>query len=93
MMTKDDMKIALQQGVCNVTFTKVNGDERVMKCTLKEDLLPAKPLVTEDAKPLVTEDAETKTKKPNPDVLAVYDVKAAGWRSFRWDSLKDFELE
>ena len=85
MMTKDDMKIALQQGVCNVTFTKVNGDERVMNCTLKEDLLPAKPLVTEDA--------ETKTKKPNPDVLAVYDVKAAGWRSFRWDSLKDFELE
>jgi hypothetical protein len=29
-------------------------------------------------------------KKPNNDVLAVYDTKAPGWRSFRWDSLKEF---
>jgi hypothetical protein len=32
-------------------------------------------------------------KKPNPDVLAVWDVEAKGWRSFRWDSIKDFSTE
>jgi hypothetical protein len=31
-------------------------------------------------------------KKPNPDALAVWDVEANGWRSFRWDSLQDFNV-
>jgi hypothetical protein len=40
------------------------------------------------------ETSETKrTKKENPDVQAVYDVKAPGWRSFRWDLVKDFTSE
>jgi hypothetical protein len=34
-----------------------------------------------------------RTKKENPDVQPVYDVKASGWRSFRWDSVKDFTSE
>jgi hypothetical protein len=37
---------------------------------------------------------ETKrTKKENVDAQAVYDVKASGWRSFRWDLVKDFTSE
>ena len=39
------------------------------------------------------EEIQKKTKKPNPDVLAVYDVNAPGWRSFRWDSVTDFNAE
>ena len=85
MMNQQEIKNALHEGVCTVTFTKVNGDERVMHCTLKEDLLPAQVDVEEVI--------EKKTKTPNPDVLAVYDVKASGWRSFRWDALKDFSTE
>ena len=27
-------------------------------------------------------------KKVNPDVQAVYDIEAQGWRSFRWDSVQ-----
>jgi len=35
------------------------------------------------------EKAETKIqKKINEEVCNVYDVKAKGWRSFRWDSIK-----
>jgi hypothetical protein len=85
MMNQQEIKDALHTNVCTVTFTKVNGDERVMKCTLKEALLPAQIDVEESI--------EKKTKTPNPDVLAVYDVTAEGWRSFRWDSLKDFKVE
>ena len=85
MMNQQEMKNALHSNVCTVTFTKVNGEERVMQCTLKEDLLPAQIDLEETI--------EKKTKTPNPDVLAVYDVTAEGWRSFRWDSLKDFKVE
>ena len=31
---------ALFEGKVTVTFDKVNGEERVMTCTLKDDLLP-----------------------------------------------------
>lgn len=87
MLNQNEIKSALQAGICKVTFTKVNGDERVMQATLKADLLPA---VVE--KVLAEGETPKPAKKPNPDVLAVYDVKAPGWRSFRWDSIKDFSV-
>jgi hypothetical protein len=85
MMNQQEIKDALHTNVCTVTFTKVNGDERVMRCTLKEDVLPAQTDLEEHI--------QKKAKTPNPDVLAVYDVTAEGWRSFRWDSVKDFKVE
>jgi len=75
----------LHEKVCKVVFTKTNGDTRVMHATLNESLLPAQVDLEEHI--------QKRTKKPNPDVLAVYDVQASGWRSFRWDSLKDFSAE
>lgn len=30
----------LQKNVATVTFTKLNGEQRVMDCTLKEDTIP-----------------------------------------------------
>lgn len=83
MFNKEDIVKQLHESVCTVTFTKVNGEERVMSCTLKESLLPAQTDVEE----------HIQKKKPNPDVLAVWDTVAEGWRSFRWDSLKDFKME
>jgi len=82
-MTNDEMKDSLHKGMCKVVFTKKNGDERVMHCTLQESMLPEQ-LDIEEA---------IQNKKPNPDVLAVWDVEAKGWRSFRWDSIKDFSTE
>ncbi len=87
-MTRDDILKQLREGVITVIFTKVNGDERVMQATLKADLLPA---VVE--KVLAEGEPPPAPKKPNPSVLAVYDVNAPGWRSFRWDSLKSFQVE
>jgi len=82
-MTNSEMKDSLHQGICKVVFTKKNGDERIMHCTLQESMLPEQV----DVEELIQK------KKPNPDVLAVWDVEAKGWRSFRWDTIKDFSTE
>jgi hypothetical protein len=39
-MKKSQIVEALHQGICTVTFTKVNGDERVMQCTLSSEMIP-----------------------------------------------------
>jgi len=54
-----------------------------MLCTLKSDLLPAQTDIEE----------AVQKKTPNPDVLAVWDVEAQGWRSFRYDSIIGFSEE
>ena len=64
-----------------VTFTKVNGDERVMHCTLQEDIIP-KPEKTD---PL----SQKKIREINQEVLSVWDTKANGWRGFRIDRIKN----
>ena len=73
----------LREGICEVTFTKVNGDLRVMRCTLNPSLMP----VFESTEA----DGSKKSKKENPNALAVFDVTADGWRSFKWDLLKEFK--
>ena len=55
-----------------VTFTKQDGTERVMNCTLKSELLP-------EAKPL----AEGKTpRKESTTSIRVFDNDLKDWRSF-----------
>lgn len=67
----------VKNNVVEVTFTKLNGDERVMTCTLVESYLP--PVTkTEDS-------SQKKAKTPNTEALSVWDVNANGWRSFRLD--------
>lgn len=74
------IKAALHESTCKVIFTKANGEERTMICTLNPASIPA----SVDAN-------TTRTKKENPDVQPVYDTESQGWRSFRWDSIKTFE--
>jgi WYL_2, Sm-like SH3 beta-barrel fold len=79
--TRDNLIGIMKDEVVELTFIKKDGTERVMYCTLKEDLLP-----------VIEAKEETKERKVNEDVLAVYDVDAEGWRSFRWDSLTQIKL-
>ena len=67
----------LEQSVVEVTFTKKDGTERVMNCTLLEDYLP---------------ETTGEGRSAGSDALAVFDVDADGWRSFRWDSIKAVKL-
>lgn len=71
------LKSALEKEVVEVVFTKKDGSERVMKCTLKEDVLP-----------IIQSDDGTSIRTRSKETLAVWDVEAEGWRSFRWDSIK-----
>ena len=74
-MNRDEIVKALRSGIARVTFTKVNGDVRVMDCTLKSDLIP------ESQRPATAPDDEGVLV--TLDVIRVFDVKADGWRSFR----------
>jgi hypothetical protein len=79
MMNKYELKQQLQGSVVSVVFTKADGTERTMRCTLLAEYLPA----AEGAQ-LLTEG----TRKENDDVLSVWDIENDGWRSFRLDSIK-----
>ncbi len=67
----------LHKRVVNVKFRKLNGDIRVMRCTLNANLLP--PVKNTGG---VQEEAE-----PNPNLVTVFDLDAADWRSFRLDRI------
>jgi len=47
---RDIIKSMLSEGVCTVTFTKVNGETREMPCTLKADMLPPQKVVEDEEK-------------------------------------------
>lgn len=83
MFDKYELKQILSNTVSTVVFTKVDGTEREMKCTLLPEYLPQKPVV--EGQQLLT---ESLPRAESPDTLAVWDVDAKGWRSFRLDSIK-----
>lgn len=75
----DWMKKTLAEGETFVIFTKKDGTQRKMRCTLKPELLPEKPL---------TENKQE--RKKSDKIIAVYDLDAGGWRSFNIDSVTYF---
>ena len=79
MMNKYELKQQLQGNVATVVFTKADGTERTMRCTLLAEYLPAP-----EGPQLLTES----TRKENDSVLSVWDIDNGGWRSFRIDSIK-----
>ena len=79
MMKRATLVEGLKKNLVKVVFTKVNGDIRVMNCTLHDSVLPE------------TTITET-TKKENPDTISVWDTDNDGWRSFRVDSIKEFKI-
>ena len=78
-MNRELLIEALTNHECTVTFTKINGETRVMPCTLKEDVIPA---------------VENKgTKKPNDAVVSVWCLDKKEWRSFRVDNVVDLQID
>lgn len=85
-MTREEMLVQLRSGVCNVTFTKVNGESREMRCTLVRDMIP------ENKTPKSPEEGEPE-KKINEAVIRVFDLIKEDWRSFKVDSVTEFKPE
>ena len=79
VVDRDEVLKDLRKYVIEVHFNKVNGDARVMRCTLRPDLLP---------KEYIKEQTEEKGfHEKNPETIAAWDVQKGGWRSFRMDSV------
>jgi len=77
MITKQELTTALTQGICEVTFTKVNGEVRTMPCTLKTDLLPARAAVVE----------QRAERKHNDALMSAFCTDKKEWRSFRVENV------
>tara|TARA_R110002074_G_scaffold32641_1_gene91107 strand:- start:4211 stop:4486 length:276 start_codon:yes stop_codon:yes gene_type:complete len=75
VIERSELETLLKQQVMEVTFTKINGDKRIMECTLMPSTLP--PAKKNDS---VTQE---KVRKINEEVLVAWDTKAGGFRSFR----------
>ncbi len=70
----------LHDNICEVTFTKVNGEQRVMPCTLMESVIPVAPVhITNTDNPIDF----PKVKKSSPDTMSVWCTDKGEWRSFR----------
>ena len=77
---KDTLKDLLKRKIVQIKFKKKDGTERVMKCTLQEDIVP------------VYEKKTERVKKANDEVLAVWDLEKDSFRSFKLDSLIDYQI-
>jgi hypothetical protein len=65
-----------------VTFTKKDGTEREMYCTLAESRIPADKLPKSGLE-------ETTNSTTGGSAVRVFDTVTQEWRSFRWDSIKN----
>jgi len=84
MLNYTEMVEALRRNICRVTFTKVDGTNRVMFATLKADIIPDEHQMVLESKSLLTEgDGEH-------EVISVWDTHLDGWRSFRVSSVIEF---
>ena len=77
------LKGVLVSTPATITFTKVDGTVRVMKCTLESEKIP-KVEIKEDAKPRKQSDS---TK-----ALRVFDLEKNEWRSFTIKNIKRIEF-
>ena len=77
---RSEMVDILRQQVCQVRFIKVNGEERDMQCTLKEDLIPTEKKPKDDDQGV----------QATIGVIKVFDVDQQDWRSFRVDNVTKF---
>lgn len=68
----------LREKVLTITFTKKDGTERVMKCTLMDSYLPETDVITE-------------SRERPTGLVSVWDVEANGWRSFYVESITDIK--
>ena len=78
---RDWLKSLLHEHEVTIFFTKKDGTERELRCTLAESKIPQEKL------------PKNSGKSKSDDALAVFDVEKDAWRSFRWDSVTKIEFD
>ncbi len=84
--TRQELLDLLGDEIVDVTFDKLSGDERTMRCTLIPELLPA---AQRDDKL-----SQTKVRNLEDKVFVVWamDIEPQAWRSFRYDRVKKVSI-
>jgi len=85
MFERDTILNDLRKYACEVYFTKLNGDKRRLRCSLRPDLLPE-----QYSKETISEEKDYHQK--NPEVIVTWDLETGGWRSFRIDSIEYIQV-
>ena len=78
--SKESLQELLRNTVAVVTFTKKDGTERVMKCTLNQDIA------------IPHERKTDRVKEPKEDILPVWDIEASAWRSITIPNILTVEI-
>jgi len=84
MFDYNQLNEVLHHNVCLVTFVKVDGSTRKMRCTLKSNYLPEN--YDDRDGSLLTEGDGVQER------LSVFDLDLDQWRSFRVSSVKDVRV-
>jgi hypothetical protein len=82
--TREDLIELLENNVVIVTFNKLNGDERVMPCTLMRNRIP--PATKDD--PL----SQKKVREVSDKVIPVWAIESEAFRSFRYDRVTKVQV-
>lgn len=80
-LTKEKAIEYLKNNICEVTFKKVDGTDRIMKCTLKQCMLP----IRDDT---LSAGIEKKHREAPDYQVAVWDLDKKAWRSFNLPVVK-----
>jgi hypothetical protein len=102
---RDWVRSMLQAGIVTVEFTKSDGSVREMQCTLNYThipiaAIPASDLYTIENNSVTLIDGikrkrtvkEDSAEPKEESTIRVYDIEAAGWRSFRYDRLRKISV-
>ena len=87
MFNRDTILNDLRNNVLDVSFKKVDGTTRLMRCTLMTEHLPKS--FTENVE---EQNQEKEFHQKNDNVIAAWDVQKGGWRSFRIDSVEYLQV-
>jgi hypothetical protein len=77
---RDWLRGLLRDEKVTIVFTKKDGSERKMLCTLAESKIPSE------------KSPKNTGKSQSDEAIAVFDLEKTEWRSFRWDSVKKIEF-
>lgn len=84
-LNQNNMLRELRDGICEVTFTKTNGETRIMKCTLDMSIIPQHKYPKGDDTPELREGLDRILK-----AIRVFDTGVQDWRSFKVETVKNF---
>lgn len=79
------LRSMLATGPATVTFTKKDGETRIMTCTLEASSIP------EQHRPKPLAEGQT-ARKRSEDSLSVWDINAQGWRSFIYKNITSISI-